>query len=193
MTQQLEMFEPRDMAPDDTSAKSFEIIEPSGKGMPSDLAEELEGVAERVRDGLHKMNANHIEIGRELRVAKERLTRGQFLSWVGSACGLSPRIARVMMRAADLALSAPSTPETVGQRGVPTRLFEGQKIRPRVVKDVVRAAKEHEPARRGESGLEDHCEGQSAHLQPELEQSEVPQPATSPISRAELREVVHVE
>jgi Protein of unknown function (DUF3102) len=132
MTEQLEMFEPKAMAPGKTSVGFAEAIEPS-----ENPPEELEGVAKRVRRRLKKMNAHHMEIGRDLQAAKDRLPRGQFLSWVTTACGLSRRTARLLMRGTDRTLTALSTV----QKGVPSRLMQGPKLDPRVVKVMVRAAK----------------------------------------------------
>jgi hypothetical protein len=108
---QLKLVGRQEMAPDNTSARSVELNERSEHHMPSPLGEELERVAERVRESLHQMNSSHTEIGRELRTVKKRLTRGQFLSWVSSACGLSQRTARSMMRAAEQALLEPCSPQ----------------------------------------------------------------------------------
>jgi Protein of unknown function (DUF3102) len=140
MTEQLEMFEPKAMAPGKTSVGFAEAIEPS-----ENPPEELEGVAKRVRRRLKNMNAHHIEIGRDLQAVKDRLSHGQFFSWVTSACGLSRRTARLLMRSADRALNAPSTVQ-IGK--VPSGLMQGQKLDPRVVKVLVRAAKAHKPAAR---------------------------------------------
>jgi hypothetical protein len=124
VTKELEMPVSKDMAPDNTGDKPAETV-------PGDLSEELEGAAERVRNGLQEMSAKLIEVGREIGTVKERLTRGQFLSWVSSACGLSPRNARSMMRAAQLALSVPSQ-----SRSVPS-----EKLTAHIVKDMIRAVK----------------------------------------------------
>jgi len=131
MTGQLELFGPQDLPHDDTSACAAEISERPEIHMPLHLAEELEAAAERVRAGLNKMRATHAEMGRELWAVKKRLTRGQFMSWVGSACGLSQRTARIMMRYAGRELSTPSK----------SPFEQSQKLKPQVVKDVVRAVR----------------------------------------------------
>jgi hypothetical protein len=132
MTEQLEMFQPKEMAPGKTSVGFAEAIEPS-----ENPPEELEGVAKRVRRRLKNMNAHHMEIGRDLQAVKDRLSRGQFFSWVTSACGLSRRTARLLLRGANQTLTALSTV----QKRVPSRLMQGPKPDPRAVKVMVRAAK----------------------------------------------------
>ena len=126
--------------------------------MPPDLAAELETVAGRVRGRLRNMTANVIEIGRELGAVKKRLKHGQFLDWVETACGLSRRMAQLMMKAALWAegksetvthlepttvylLAAPSTPETVVDT-ILSRVDVGEVIPPHVVKGMIRANKQ---------------------------------------------------
>jgi hypothetical protein len=138
-------------------ARSIEVLEPS-KTETTALAEEVESAANRVRIRLENMTANIVEIGRELQAVKRRLEHGQFLNWVEAACKLSARAAQLKMRAAEwaegkheivslleptaiYALAAPSTPETVRQE-VLTRLEEGQRPAPQVVKEMIRVAKE---------------------------------------------------
>jgi hypothetical protein len=124
---ELEMPVSKDMAPDDTGAKPAEAV-------PRDFSEELEGAAERVRNGLQEMSARLIEVGREIGIVKGRLTRAQFLSWSSLACGLSPRNSRSMMRAAELALSVPSQ----------SRSVRSEKLTAHIVKDMIRAVKGRE-------------------------------------------------
>jgi hypothetical protein len=117
--QRLEMPRPKNMAPENTSGNPAEI-------MPNELSEEPEGAAERVRDGLQKMSAQLIEVGREIDTVKGRLTRAQFRSWVSLACGISPAIARLMMRATGSAGSE----------------WLGEVVRPRVPSRLIRALNE---------------------------------------------------
>ncbi len=131
MTQQLEIFEPAETSRDDTSTKQGEIVPMRGNCVPGDFAEDLGAATERVRDGLQKMSAKLFEVAREIETVKGCLTRAQFRSWVSLACGLSPRVARSIMRAAELAPSAPVHPQ-----------FErSAKLTPCVLKDMIRAVK----------------------------------------------------
>jgi hypothetical protein len=118
------------------------------------------------------MSAAIIEIGRELHAVKQRLEHGQFLKWIVEACELAPRHAQLMMRAAQWAegrdeivshlepttlylLAARSTPKIVRQE-VLSRLEEGQRPAPQVVKDLIRTAKERmpdEPANGSKGGI----------------------------------------
>ena len=125
--------------------------------MPPDLAADLDTVAGRVRERLGSVTANVIEIGRDLQNVKKSLPHGQFVCWVEIACGLSRRMAQLMMKAAHWAqgksetvtllepttiylLAAPSTPETVSKT-VLSRVKAGEVIAPQVVKDMIRAEK----------------------------------------------------
>jgi hypothetical protein len=141
MTPQLEMTKPKATALDLAPTQSVDISRLSENDVPSGLAEEFVSVAKRVRKPLRKMNAHHIEIGRDLQAVKRRLSRGQFFSWVTSACGLSRRTARLLLRGDGQTLTALSTV----QKRVPSRLMQGPKLDPRVVKVIVRAAKAHKP------------------------------------------------
>ena len=93
MVQQFETFPEVPLsAPMETSpASSIEVTQASESDMPSALNEELESVANRVRNRLGNMTANIVEIGRELRAVKQRLEHGQFINWVEAACKLSAR------------------------------------------------------------------------------------------------------
>ena len=160
MVQQFETFPEVPLsAPMETSpASSIEVTQASESDMPSALNEELESVANRVRNRLGNMTANIVEIGRELRAVKQRLEHGQFINWVEAACKLSARTAQLMMKAADWAegkdeivahleptaiylLAAPSTPDSI-RREVLSGLEQGQSPSPRLIKDMIRAAKE---------------------------------------------------
>jgi hypothetical protein len=144
MMRQLELFGPQDLSHDNTSACAAEISEHPEIHMPLHLAEELEAAAERVRAGLNKMRATHAEIGRELWAVEKRSTRGQFMSWVGFACGLSRWSARLMMRYAALA----------ALRSIKTPIAAQLKAR-------ARCPEGHDPHRGGpdchESGKTDAC------------------------------------
>jgi hypothetical protein len=141
-------------------------------GADVERGEDLESVAERVRAGVQNINANYMELGRELRTVRERLCRDKFLSWIRSACGLSPRIARSMIRAADQALSAPATPKTA-RRTELSWLEPGKRLTP---KDMIRAAKEHKPTpreqNRSESDDYQQGDGERAHQQWESAKSQ---------------------
>lgn len=100
MTQHLEMFKPQERGPDDTSAFLAEILSPTKSNVPAALSEELRSTAARVRERLGSVTANVIEVGRELIAVKNRVQHGQFIHWVETACGLSRRMAQLMMRAA---------------------------------------------------------------------------------------------
>jgi hypothetical protein len=151
-------------------ALSSEMMQPARIDERYSLPEELETVAQRVRKRLKNMSADVVEIGRELHLVKQRLEHGCFLGWVEKACGLSARTAQLMMRAAEWAegrheiiahleptaiylLAAPSTPEAVRQQ-VMSRLEEGQTLAPRLVKDMIRAAKRKEPGKEDPIGHE---------------------------------------
>jgi hypothetical protein len=127
------------------------------------LEKDLEDTAQRVRKCLENMSGNIIEVGHELLAVKRRLEHGQFLNWVAAKCGLSPRHAQLMIRAAEWAedkceivshleptaiylLAAPSTPEMV-RREVLSRLEQGHRPASHVVKQLIRAAKEGRPSK----------------------------------------------
>jgi hypothetical protein len=157
MTQQLGKYP--ELQPSMAEDQGYvEIIERSPRDTPSDLTEELESVAKLVRNRLGNMTANIVEIGRELRAVKQRLEHGQFLNWVEADCRLSARTAQLMMKAAEWAegkneivahleptaiylLAAPSTPDSI-RRQVLSGLEHGQRPTPRLIKDMIRAAKE---------------------------------------------------
>jgi Protein of unknown function (DUF3102) len=157
MTQQLGIYP--ELSPSVSEDQGYvEIIQRSPSDIPSDLNEELESVANRVLDRLGNMTANIVEIGHELRAVKLRLEHGQFHNWIEAACKLSPRTAQLMMKAAEWAegkdeivsrleptaiylLAAPSTPDSI-RREVLSGLEHGQRPTPRLIKDMIRAAKE---------------------------------------------------
>jgi hypothetical protein len=195
MMQQLDVLfkEPLRMAPDNTQASSISAMPPSEIGSPATLSEELESAARRVRSRLKNMSSEIIEIGRELRTVKHRLEHGHFLEWVEKQCGLSPRIAQLMMKAAEWAegrceivthleptaiylLAAPSTPESVREE-VLSRLEEGQTPGIQLVKDMIRATKEHKRASREENGQREassrQYDGRHVQTQPESQQGEL--------------------
>jgi hypothetical protein len=68
--------------------------------LPSGLAEQLKGRAERIRIGLARHTSAVIQVGNDLRAAKEQLPHGDFLAWVESEIGISSRAAQLYMRAA---------------------------------------------------------------------------------------------
>jgi hypothetical protein len=160
MAPQFEMYPgtPLSAASAGLPASSTKPLNSSHKELPSPLPEELETTARRVRERLTNMTADAIEIGRELQAVKLRLHHGQFLNWVETACELSPRTAQLMMRAAEWAegkheivshleptaiylLTAPSTPDAVRQE-VLSRLEEGERPAPKVVKQMIRGETE---------------------------------------------------
>jgi hypothetical protein len=196
MTFKLGLFWPEQMAPDTTSAGLVEISRPSEIHNPFNLAEEFPGEGERIRDGLQKMNALHIEIGRELRAVRERLSRSQFFCWVASACGVPPRTARSMMRAAEEALSASST----AQKRVQPRPAQGQKPTAYVVKNLTNAArvKASLGLSAGRQGDGERTLSQSQCKQPQMApleadgtKAELLLPAMSQVTAAELGEPAH--
>jgi hypothetical protein len=67
------------------------------------LASDLQKQADHIRNRLRKQVADVIESGRDLIAAKAHLDHGVFLTWVENAIGLSPRMAQVFMRVAELA------------------------------------------------------------------------------------------
>jgi hypothetical protein len=157
MTQQLDIYCELPPSIEEEQA-SVELTQSTQRDIPSDLNEELESVANRVRNRLGNMTANIVEIGHELRAVKQRLEHGQFLTWVEAACKLSARTAQLMMKAAEWAegkneivahleptaiylLAAPSTPDSI-RREVLSGLEHGQRPTPRLIKDMIRAAKE---------------------------------------------------
>jgi hypothetical protein len=152
-------------------ASSTQPLNSSHKEISSPLAEELETTARRVRKRLTNMTTDAIEIGRELEAVKLRLHHGQFLNWVETACELSPRTAQLMMRASEWAegkheivshleptaiylLTAPSTPDAVRQE-VLSRLEEGKRPAPNVVKQMIQAARQKRPGRRSKNNQVD--------------------------------------
>ena len=156
--------------------------------MPPDLTAELETVAGRVRERLGNLTANVIEIGRELQAVKGRLQHGQFVRWVETACGLSRRMAQLMMKAARWAegksetvtllepttiylLAAPSTPKTVAE-AVLSRADEGEVIPPHIVKDMIRAEKTNR-LRASEKNIRLGSNTEECDVLPEGSQSEL--------------------
>ena len=91
---------------------------------------ELDAIAERIRQRIRRTTADIIETGRDLRLVKERLDHGQFVTWINSEFGMSSRSAQRFMVASEWAedksdtvshlppntlytLSAKSTPELI--------------------------------------------------------------------------------
>jgi len=91
MTVQLELFRPEEMAPDNPSTRLVTITRPSEIKMPLSLAAEFADAGERVRIGLQNASAHLIEIGHELRLIKELLTRGEFVRAAGFRRALRDR------------------------------------------------------------------------------------------------------
>ena len=169
----IQQFEPYPEGPlsarvEAAPAASIEAIQAFESDMPSALTDELGSVADRVRNRLGNMTANIVEIGHELRAVKQRLEHGEFLNWVELACKLSARTAQLMMKAAEWAegkneivahleptaiylLAAPSTPDSI-RREVLSGLEHGQRPTPRLIKDMIRAAKEMTRPSRGKTG-----------------------------------------
>jgi hypothetical protein len=101
-------------------------------GLRPDLAEAFKDTEERILASLQNLNANYIEAGRLLRSVGQGLSRGHFHSWVTTAFGLSPRTARMIMRAA-------------GRADPSTGLLRRQKLAPRLLTKIIRAATEQRP------------------------------------------------
>jgi hypothetical protein len=149
--QKLEIF------PEEPVAIVTEALPPEATRPVRALADDLDTVAKRVRTHLWNMSATILEIGRELRTVKRRLKQRQFHDWVARTFGLAANRAELMIRAAVWAegrekivshldptaiytLFSSSTPESARQE-VLFRLERGERPLPRVVKEVIRAAK----------------------------------------------------
>jgi hypothetical protein len=199
---ELTSAEPPHAAHVNMSAGSIEVIKTSEGDVLSALAEELESAARRIRKRLKNMSTSVIEIGRELRAAKQHLEHGHFLDWVTNACELSLRSAQLMMRAAEWAegkyeivahlapttiylLAAPSTPDTV-RHEVLSRLEEGETPATQLVKEMIRAAKANKRTPR-EKDSQRECTGQQyggrpTHPPPKSRQREQQQLQERPIA-----------
>ena len=129
----------------------------SGGDMPPTLADELDGIAKRVRTRLKNMSAHIIEIGRELRPVKRCLGNDRFLNWITTARELAPRHAQLTIRAAEWAegreeivsdleptaiylFASPSTPKIVRVE-VLFRLEKGERPAHGFIKGMIRAVK----------------------------------------------------
>lgn len=117
----------------------------------------LQQSAERIRNWGRKQNEAIVEIGKELKAAKETLPHGQFTRWIMAEFGMTDRTALNYMHLAEWTedkpeiisglqptaiylLAAPSTPDPAKEEIV-SRIQSGEIVRADDVKRVVGAAK----------------------------------------------------
>ena len=118
---------------------------------------DFDAIAERIRERIRRTTTDIIETGRDLRLVKERLDHGQFVTWINSEFGMSPRSAQRFMGASEWAedksdtvshlppntlytLSAKSTPELIREQVI-ADLEAGNRVDPREVVERVRMAR----------------------------------------------------
>jgi hypothetical protein len=148
--------------------------------------DELQAVADRIRDRLQRHVSDMVAIGADLRVAKEMLGHGHFGDWLEREFSLTVRSAQLYMRAAEWAegkseiishlppvalrlLSAPSTPEPI-QAEVVEAIRSGtdvdfQEVERRIKEERWTARLAKKQARRREARLR----GKSPEYQKRLE------------------------
>ena len=122
------------------------------------IASAAKEAAGHIRNILKQTTAGIIEAGDRLKAIKDRLPHGQFTTWLVAEFGMSDRVGRLYMAAAEwaagktetvsvlqpttlYALAAPSTPDTV-KVGLLERLENGEGITDREVKQLIARAKE---------------------------------------------------
>jgi hypothetical protein len=125
--------------------------------VPDDLATKLRNQAARIKEKTKATVSAIIEVGRDLRAAKQNLAHGQFCCWVQAECGFTLRTAQKYMQSAELAdkneLSShlsPSVLYLISAKSAPTevvaevmsRVESGKVVSNAVVKAMLTEAKE---------------------------------------------------
>jgi hypothetical protein len=136
----------------DASIVTFNYV-----GLELDQADALRSAAKRIRD---RMRNSIVETGRDLLRVKDMLEHGAFTSWLKAEFGMTDRMARNYMAAAELAdtkseivsvlpatalyrLSAPSTPEAT-RADIVKRLEKGETMSAKDIAGLVADAREAE-------------------------------------------------
>jgi hypothetical protein len=126
--------------------------------------DDLESIANRIRERIKRTNADIIAIGRDLILARGRLGHGKFLPWIEAEFSMTDRTARNFMRTAEVfrgksetvsdlpatvlyILSAPSTPKEV-RDAVVKRAASGERVKTKDVTAAIAARAPHQPAKK---------------------------------------------
>jgi hypothetical protein len=190
MTQR-EMFTQAEMGSGSSSTRVLEAGQLFESGLPPDVAEALKEAEEQILASLQNLNANYTEVGRLLQSVGQRLSRGHFLSWVTTVFGLSPRTARMMMRAAgqvDPSTGALERRQKLAQQRLKNMIRTATAQRQRPKKAKTRASRVREPLLHDRGSPPDKEErqqdGTAATLEDNVDNTVVSQQDTASWSRS---------
>lgn len=71
------------------------------KDLSTDLEERLRSQATRIRQRINAQTQAMLETGRDLAAVRDEIEHGIFEQWVESECGITSRLARMYIRAAE--------------------------------------------------------------------------------------------